>query len=219
MDLQENKAVNLSIAVPKVNGVLIRPGETFSFWHLVGRTGTKNGYKMGLTISNGQASEGVGGGLCQFTNLIHWMILHTPLKITEHHHHDALDLFPDYKRTIPFGTGTSICYNYLDYRFFNPTENTYQLLTWVTEQYLCGELRAEKRQEYTYHIKAEDEYFSLEDDGVYRNGAVYRTIIDPSSGNAVEKELIRQNHALVAYDTSKLVLVDRRIKCVDETAK
>lgn len=219
MDLQENKAVNLSIAAPKVNGVLIRPGETFSFWHLVGRTGTKNGYKMGLTISNGQASEGVGGGLCQFTNLIHWMILHTPLKITEHHHHDALDLFPDYKRTIPFGTGTSICYNYLDYRFFNPTENTYQLLTWVTEQYLCGELRAEKRQEYTYHIKAEDEYFSLEDDGVYRNGAVYRTIIDPSSGNAVEKELIRQNHALVAYDTSKLVLVDRRIKCVDETAK
>ena len=219
MDLQENKAVNLSIAAPKVNGVLIRPGETFSFWHLVGRTGTKNGYKMGLTISNGQASEGVGGGLCQFTNLIHWMILHTSLKITEHHHHDALDLFPDYKRTIPFGTGTSICYNYLDYRFFNPTENTYQLLTWVTEQYLCGELRAEKRQEYTYHIKAEDEYFSLEDDGVYRNGAVYRTIIDPSSGNAVEKELIRQNHALVAYDTSKLVLVDRRIKCVDETAK
>ena len=219
MDLQENKAVNLSIAAPKVNGVLIRPGETFSFWHLVGRTGTKNGYKMGLTISNGRASEGVGGGLCQFTNLIHWMILHTPLKITEHHHHDALDLFPDYKRTIPFGTGTSICYNYLDYRFFNPTENTYQLLTWVTEQYLCGELRAEKRQEYTYHIKAEDEYFSLEDDGVYRNGAVYRTIIDPSSGNAVEKELIRQNHALVAYDTSKLVLVDRRIKCVDETAK
>ena len=219
MDLQENKAVNLSIAAPKVDGVLIRPGETFSFWHLVGRTGTKNGYKMGLTISNGQASEGVGGGLCQFTNLIHWMILHTPLKITEHHHHDALDLFPDYKRMIPFGTGTSICYNYLDYRFFNPTENTYQLLTWVTEQYLCGELRAEKRQEYTYHIKAEDEYFSLEDDGVYRNGAVYRTIIDPSSGNAVEKELIRQNHALVAYDTSKLVLVDRRIKCVDETAK
>ena len=39
----------------------------------------------------------------------------------EHHHHDALDLFPDYNRQIPFGTGTSIAYNYLDYRFKNTT--------------------------------------------------------------------------------------------------
>jgi vancomycin resistance protein VanW len=38
LQLQENKAVNLSLATPKVNKVLIRPGETFSFWHLVGST-------------------------------------------------------------------------------------------------------------------------------------------------------------------------------------
>ena len=31
-ELQENKAVNLALAAPKVSGVLIRPGETFSFW-------------------------------------------------------------------------------------------------------------------------------------------------------------------------------------------
>jgi len=37
LQLQENKAVNLSLAAPHINGVLIRPGETFSFWHLVGR--------------------------------------------------------------------------------------------------------------------------------------------------------------------------------------
>ncbi|MGM9687812.1 MAG: hypothetical protein ACI3YD_02060 [Alloprevotella sp.] len=29
LHLQENKAVNLSLAAPKVNGILIRPGETF----------------------------------------------------------------------------------------------------------------------------------------------------------------------------------------------
>ena len=117
LQLQENKAVNLALAAPKINNILIKPGETFSFWHLVGHTSAKKGYKEGLTISNGKPSQGIGGGLCQLTNLIHWMILHTPLEITEHHHHDALDLFPDHKRVIPFGTGTSICYNYLDYRF------------------------------------------------------------------------------------------------------
>lgn len=219
MDLQENKAVNLSIAAPKVNGILIRPGETFSFWHLVGRTSAKKGYKEGLTISNGKTSQGIGGGLCQFTNLIHWMILHTSLKITEHHHHDALDLFPDYKRVIPFGTGTSICYNYLDYRFFNPTDNTYQILVSLNEQYLLGELRAMHRECYSYHIHAEDEYFSIEDDGVYRNGDVYRHIVDPISGNTTKKELIRHNHAKVAYDTTNLSLIDKRSTYVDGIKK
>lgn len=220
MDLQENKAVNLALTAPKINGILIRPGETFSFWHLAGRTSAKKGYKEGLTISNGQPSQGIGGGMCQFTNLIHWMILHTPLEITEHHHHDALDLFPDYKRVIPFGTGTSICYNYLDYRFFNPTDNTYQLLVYTDEQYLHGELRAEHKQEHTYHIKAENEFFSLEDDGVYRNGQVYRLIYDPASGNCLKKELIRTNHAKVMYDASHLNLVDKRtFTCADGKEK
>ena len=92
MDLQENKAVNLSLAAPKVTGILIRPGETFSFWHLVGSLSARKGYLKGLAISNGQPKAGTGGGMCQFTNLIHWMVLHTPLKIVEHHHHDGMDL-------------------------------------------------------------------------------------------------------------------------------
>lgn len=36
--LQENKAVNIKLANARMNGILIRPGETFSFWHLVGKT-------------------------------------------------------------------------------------------------------------------------------------------------------------------------------------
>ncbi len=33
--------------------------------------------------------------MCQFTNLLHWMALHSPLTVTEHHRHSGLDLFPD----------------------------------------------------------------------------------------------------------------------------
>lgn len=106
--LQENKVVNLTLAAPKVNGVLIYPGEVFSFWKLVGSCTAKKGYREGLTISLGEPAAGIGGGMCQFTNLIHWMVLHTPLTVTEHHHHDGLDLFPDYGRQVPFGGGTSI---------------------------------------------------------------------------------------------------------------
>lgn len=205
--LQENKAVNLSLASPKVNGVLIRPGETFSFWNLVGRDDAAHGYQEGLTIAHGMPSRGIGGGLCQFTNLIHWMVLHSDLTIVEHHHHDGLDLFPDYNRQIPFGTGTSIVYNYLDYRFRNDTENTYQLLTYSDGEYLRGELRAERALPYSYHIHSRDEHFSREGGVVYRNGIVERQVIDKSTGNCLQCDVIRRNHARVMYDTSHIVCV------------
>jgi vancomycin resistance protein VanW len=208
MELQENKAKNLSLASPKINGIIIKPGETFSFWKLVKRCKEKDGYKEGLTISSGKPSSGIGGGMCQLSNLIHWMILHTDMKITEHHHHDQIDLFPDFKRVIPFGTGTSIVYNYLDYRFKNTTDLTYQLIIYVTDEYLCGELRADKRQDYKYHISSEDVFFSKEEDGIYRNGKVYREKNDCNTGKCISKELIRVNHAKVCYDTSNLDIID-----------
>lgn len=213
MRLQENKAVNLSIAAPKINKILIRPGETFSFWHLVGNTTEKKGYKEGLTIFADHTEPGIGGGMCQMTNLIHWMVLHSDLKITEHHHHDGLDLFPDFQRKIPFGTGTSIMYNYLDYRFKNTTNRTYQLVIYTTPEYLCGELRADKPQRYKYHISAENVFFSRENGVVYRNGEVYRDKVDKVTGKHLEKKLIRLNHAKVLYDTS-----DLEIRETDEAA-
>lgn len=208
LHLQENKAANLAIAAPMVTNILIRPGEIFSFWELVGKCSVKKGYKDGLTIVGNKASSGTGGGLCQFTNLIHWMVLHTDLDIIEHHHHDRLDLFPDYGRTIPFGTGTSIMYNYLDYRFKNCTDITYQLIVYVDEKYLHGEMRADKQQANKYHIKCEEEYFSRQNDIVYRNGKVYRTAIHKESGVVVEKKLIKNNRAVVMYDSSSLKIVE-----------
>ena len=209
MELQENKAVNLSIAAPKVNGILIRPGEVFSFWKLVGKITASKGYKDGLTISNAKVQSGIGGGMCQFTNLIHWMILHSPLDIVEHHHHDGFDLFPDYNRQIPFGTGTSIMYNYLDYRVKNNTDNTFQLITYVTDTYLCGELRAQSELAVKYHIVAENEKFVRENGVVYRTGLVYRKCLDKRTGNLLKQECIRQNHAKVMYDTKGLDIVDK----------
>ena len=200
MQLQENKATNLALAVKHIDGLLIRPGETFSVWKRIGRTTKRKGYKEGMTIAKGAPSQGIGGGMCQLSNLIHWMVLHSELTITEHHHHDALDLFPDFGRQIPFGTGTSISYNYIDYRVRNNTQNTYQLRLWVNDEYLCGELRAEEHQQHTYHIHAENEYFSREDGIIFRNGQVYRDTIDVTTGQCTETQLIRTNHARVMYD-------------------
>jgi vancomycin resistance protein VanW len=204
LQLQENKAINLSIAAPKVSHIIIKPNEVFSFWELVGKCKAKDGYKDGLTIKNGQTSQAIGGGMCQFTNLIHWLVLHTDLDIIEHHHHDGIDLFPDFGRQIPFGTGTSIFFNYLDYRFKNNTNQTYQLIVWVEGEYLKGEILTDTQIKHKYHIVVENEYFSQENGIIYRNGNILRKKVSKLSGLVQDIKCIKVNHAKVMYDTRHL---------------
>ncbi|MBJ2120557.1 VanW family protein [Arthrobacter sp. MSA 4-2] len=201
-ELQDNKAVSLGLTAPKIDGIVIAPGERFSFWSLAGRCSAKEGYKEGLTISNGKPTRGIGGGMCQFTNLLHWMVLHSPLTVVEHHHHNGLDLFPDYNRQIPWGTGTSIAFNYLDYQVENRTPYTFQFRTWTSEEYLSGELRADRELPMKFHIRERDAYFYEAGNEVYRHNKVYRIERDKRTGLEVSEELILENEGRVAYDRS-----------------
>ena len=196
-DLQNNKAVNLAIAAPKVSKILIKPKETFSFWKLVGSITEKKGYLQGLTVKSGTVDRDIGGGMCQFTNLIHWMVLHSSLKIVEHHHHNGIDMFPDFGRKVPFGTGTSIMYNSLDYQFYNDSEDTtYQLIVYTTDEYLMGELRADKPEKYKIHVKEDYSYFEKEqDDNWYRNNQVTKRVIDKVTGNDIASYVVAKNKA------------------------
>jgi len=199
MNLQINKKTNLEIASSKINGIIIKPGEIFSFWYLVGKPTTRRGYKDGLVISKTGFISGVGGGLCQLANLIHYLILNSPLEVVElHHHSDAL--FPDERRRVPFGTGTSVFYNYLDYRFKNNTSNDVQLLLWVEDDVLCGELRSNIEFSNRYRLEEIGHHFRKENGKYYRISQVYKIIIDKITNNEKDRELILDNHSEVMYD-------------------
>ena len=114
--LQLNKVTNLKIAAAKISGIIIKPDETFSYCKLVGLPTKAKGYLMGMELSFGEAKAGIGGGICQISNLIHWLVIHSALTVTERHHH-SFDLFPDDGRVLPFGSGATVFYNYLDYQF------------------------------------------------------------------------------------------------------
>ena len=199
LKLQENKVTNIMLACKKINKIIINPGETFSYWKTVGKTTKKEGYKEGLVISKNGFTSGFGGGLCQMANMIHWLVLNSPLEVTElHHHSDAL--FPDERRRVPFGTGTSICYNYIDYRFKNNTDQKIQILVWTENGELCGELRSEKEFPYRYKLVEENHHYQKEGDTYYRISQVYRIVIDRKDNKEVRKELILNNHSKVMYD-------------------
>ncbi len=202
MQLQKNKVVNLLIASKKIDGIVIKPGEEFSFWNLVGNATKAKGYLEGLMISNGKLLKGTGGGLCQMANMIHWLVLHTPLTVTEmHHHSDAL--FPDVKRRVPFGTGTSVAYKAVDYRFKNTTGYPVQIRVWLDSTFLYGEIRSTVKLPDKYRIIEEDNYYAKEPDGIfYRNSKVYRIITDRKTKEIKSRELILNNHSRVLYDYS-----------------
>lgn len=151
--------------------------------------------------------SGVGGGLCQMANMIHYLVLNSPLEVTElHHHSDAL--FPDERRRVPFGTGTSVAYNNVDYRFKNNTDQDVQILVWIENGELCGELRSEKEFPYRYKLVEENHHFKKEGDTYYRISQVYRLVIDKKTNEEVRKKLILDNHSKVMYDYS-LIPVDQ----------
>lgn len=196
---QENKIINIRIAAAHINGLLIHPGETFSFWKTVGKITEKKGYKNGRIIKNNKLIPGLGGGLCNLGNTIHRLVLHSPLKVTEFHKHsDALA--PDGDLRIPFSSGTSVNYNNVDFRFYNNTDQTVQLLVWIENDYLYGELRSEKPFPNSYALIEEDHHFRKEGEKYYRFSKIYRQTIENTSGTALEKTLILDNRSEVMFD-------------------
>lgn len=196
---QQNKAINIMLAGNKINGTIVHPGEIFSFWHTVGRTSPRKGYKEGRIIRNDKLIAGIGGGLCNLGNTIHLLILHSPLKVTEFHKHsDALA--PDEGVRVPFSSGTAVCYNHIDYRFKNNTNQDIQLLVWCEGETLHAELRSEKAFPWRYRLVEEDHHFKKEGNKYYRNSKIYREITDALTGKLIDKELILDNHSEVMFD-------------------
>ena len=149
--LQKNKICNLQKVIPLLDGILIRPGETFSFWKLVGRPTRERWFLEGMELSMGKVRSWVWGWLCQMSNLLFWLVLHSPMNILERHHH-SFDPFPDEGRVLPFGSGATLFYNYIDLQFRNTTSRTFQLHVWLTDTHLCGEIRSDIPCEYRYHV-------------------------------------------------------------------
>ena len=201
--LQKNKARNIRLASAKINGLIIRPGETFSFWKTVGKTTKRRGYRDGRIIIGDKLMPGLGGGLCNLGNTIHLLVIHSPLTVTEFHSHsDALA--PDHGKRVPFSSGTSVSYNYIDYRFKNNTDQNVQLLLWCEKGKLCGELRSEKEFPHYYEIIEENHHFHQEKEKFFRISQIYRNVIDRSTGKITDKELIRDNHSEVMYDYDQI---------------
>lgn len=198
MQLQYNKITNLRLATEKLNGIVVKPGEILSYWRIIGRPSRKKGYLDGLVLcSDGTFKDGVGGGLCQLSNLIYWMTLHTALTVTERHRHSH-DIFPDVNRTQPFGTGATCSYNSLDLQIYNGTSNEFQLIVHLTNENLVGQWRTTIPSIYKYEVYEKEHSITPGLFGGYvRNNLIYRKIYD--NMGLIKDKYITENHAYMTY--------------------
>lgn len=214
--LQEQKITNLRQAIARLDGLVIKPNQVFSFWHNVGKPDSRKGYVDGMLLSGGQVIEGIGGGLCQLSNLLYWLFLHAPVEIIERYHH-SMDVFPDSGRVLPFGSGATILYNFIDLKCRNISDSSLQLKLWLTDNHLKGQLLSDKKIKYKFHVLENNHYFIKRGDKYFRFNEIYREIF--VDGNKVKKEKITSNFAPVLYPVSKKYLSDNNFKVLDLSKK
>ncbi|RZJ75277.1 MAG: vancomycin resistance protein, partial [Flavobacterium sp.] len=136
-------------------------------------------------------------------------VMHSPLTVTERHHH-SFDPFPDDGRVLPFGSGATVFYNYLDYQFKNETSHIFQINLWFTEKCLEGELRINEELNYAYHVFEKDHQFLKIGDEFYRRNEIWRNkLMKFEGGKIVATELITKNFARVTYQPQSYVTQEK----------
>ena len=200
MLLQHNKVTNLRLAIQHLNGIVIQPGEVFSFWRLVGNPTKRKGYLPGLILNQGKIEAGIGGGLCQLGNLLFWMAVHSPLTIKERHRH-GFDVFPDINRTLPFGSGATLSYNYIDFQLVNNTDQSFQILLWLDEEYLQGEIRSERALNELYEVYESHHQIVHQSWGGYtRHNTINRKTLNKQTAEVLSDDFLLENHAVMMYE-------------------
>ncbi len=212
--LQEQKIVNLRQATQRLNGIVIEPNHVFSLWKIIGKPKNKNGYVDGMLLSNGKVVEGIGGGLCQMSNFLYWMFLHAPTETVERYHH-SMDVFPDSGRTLPFGGGATILYNFVDLKVKNISTYPLQLKIWLTDHYLKGHILSPHSIPKKFHVFEKNHCFIKRGKQYFRYNEIYKET--KINGEVKKVEKITTNFAPVLYEVTEEYLQNNNIKVLDFT--
>lgn len=117
----ENRIYNISLAASRLNGILISPGDVFSFNKALGDISSFTGYKQAYVIQNGKTVLGDGGGVCQVSTTLFRAALNAGLPIVERNPHAYRVGY--YEQDSGPGIDASIYSPGIDLRFKNDTGN------------------------------------------------------------------------------------------------
>jgi len=111
---QARRGQNIDVAAKKLDGLVITPGEMFSFNAIVGERSEENGFQKSWEILKGEMVEGVGGGTCQVASTLHAIAFFGGLEVLERLPHSRPSAY------IPMGLDATVVYPEVDMKLRNP---------------------------------------------------------------------------------------------------
>ena len=205
---QYNKVHNLKLAAATIDGLVLRPGEAFSFWQRVRRAesgGQK--YLDGLCVVNGELAGVPGGGLCQLSNHLFWTFLHSPLVVLERHGHGVQD-FPPADTEELHGVDATVSEGWKDLKAENLTSHTYQLLIRFTQSHMHIRLLCDAPPAFRYELAQKNLRYRWEGDCVYELCDIYRTKYSVEGSAPLFTALLYQNKTRIAYPLSEEIEIE-----------
>ncbi len=115
--LEEGKRLNLALAAPAFDGLLVTPDRPLSFWRAVGRLVRSRGFVAGASFDDGCVVPAIGGGVCLLSNALFGMAARLGWRILERHGH-TLDTAPPAAPAPedPWGLDATVFWPYVDLR-------------------------------------------------------------------------------------------------------
>ena len=123
-----NRIGNIRLAAEKINGLVLLPGETFSFNGTVGQRTEEAGFRLAGAYNDGQVVEAIGGGICQVSSTLYCAQMFAQLKTTNRVNHYFKVDYLDY------GLDATVSWKNPDYKFTNSREYPVKIVAFLDEE-------------------------------------------------------------------------------------
>ncbi|WP_238528295.1 VanW family protein [Acetonema longum] len=148
-----NRSTNIALAAAKINGLILKPGQIFSFNDAVGPRDTASGFKEAMEIFDSEMVPGIGGGICQVSSTLYNAVLLANLPVKERWNHGRPLSY------VGMGRDATVVYGSVDFKFVNNTSSSLMILTETKNNKLTVAIFGRENQEnlkQTVHIEVTD---------------------------------------------------------------
>ena len=168
----ENRNTNLRLACQAINGVVLNPGETFSFNDTLGQRTAAKGYKPAPAYSGNETVDEIGGGICQVSSTLYYSALLADMEIVSRINHGFVPTYIDY------GMDATVSWKSPDFQFRNNSPYPVKIQAEVSDGYVKVQILGTDNRDYyvkmKYKITATQEPDTDYEDYAYENELGYK---------------------------------------------
>jgi vancomycin resistance protein VanW len=213
--LEQGKRVNLALAAPCFDGLVLAPEQPLSFWRALGRVTAARGFRHGMELRGGCIVPALGGGLCALSNALFRMACELGWNILERHGHtrDAAPLSAAPLSGDLWGLDATVFWPHVDLRIA-PGQGQARLGLVVVGDRLLLRVDATVPLHTRVSLAGADDRVDAAGRVRIRHNRVLRVVVDQVTGREVQRDV-------VAVNRKELVrVVDQRRNCMtcDEEA-